>query len=252
MFKQLFLIVFCLLSYTSLQAIIIRHDREDSRYIALGSKFPSYCRINLPDGGGTLIDREWILTAAHVAEEIKALPHKVQCGNVMRDVERIFIHPDYKENGRRDVALLKLSAPITEIKPVPIYTKQDEAEQIAALVGHYITGTGKTGPDRKLKKEMRGATNRIETTNEYWLYFTFDDPDSNSVTDLEGVSGPGDSGAPAYITVGGKLFVAGVSSRSRDSNGDGIEPAYGDEDLYARVSLYKKWIKKTMKLKANK
>ena len=216
MFKQLFLIVFCLLSYTSLQAIIIRHDREDSRYIALGSKFPSYCRINLPDGGGTLIDREWILTAAHVAEEIKALPHKVQCGNVMRDVERIFIHPDYKENGRRDVALLKLSAPITEIKPVPIYTKQDEAEQIAALVGHYITGTGKTGPDRKLKKEMRGATNRIETTNEYWLYFTFDDPDSNSVTDLEGVSGPGDSGAPAYITVGGKLFVAGVSSRSRD------------------------------------
>ena len=66
---------------------------------------------------------------------------------------------------------------------------------------------------------------------------------------LEGVSGPGDSGAPAYITVKGKLFVAGVSSRSRDSNGDGIEPGYGDEDLYTRVSLYEKWIKETISLK---
>lgn len=246
MFKQILFAFFFLLSLTSTHAIIIRHDREDSRYIALGSKFPSYCRINLPDGGGVLIRQQLVLTAAHVAEEIKSLPHKVQCGNVTRNVERVFIHPDYKENGRKDIALLKLSAPITEIKPVPIYTKDNEAKQIATLVGHYITGNGKTGPDRKLKRELRGATNQIESTNENWLSFTFDSPDSKAVTDLEGVSGPGDSGAPAYITVKGKLFVVGISSRSRDTNGDGIEPAYGDEDLYTRVSLYKKWIKKTI------
>jgi hypothetical protein len=252
MLKQLLFAFFFLLSFTCAHAVIIRHDREDSRYVAFGSNFPSYCRINLPDGGGALIAPEWVLTAAHVAEQIKVFPHKVQCGNATQNVEQAFIHPDYKENGKRDVALLKLSMPITEIKPVPIYPKQDEAKQIATLVGHYITGTGKTGPDKKMKKEMRGATNRIETTNDYWLYFTFDAPDSKTVTDLEGVSGPGDSGAPAYITAGGKLFVAGVSSRSRDANKDGIEPAYGDEDLYARVSLYKKWIEETMQLKANK
>ncbi|MDQ3714044.1 MAG: trypsin-like serine protease [Acidobacteriota bacterium] len=250
--KQLFLAVFFLLSSTSTQAIIVRHDREDSRYIAFGSNYPSYCRINLPDGGGTLIDDEWILTAAHVAEEIKSLPHKVQCGGITRNVERVFIHPDYKDNGRKDIALLRLSEPITEIKPVPIYTKQNEAKQIATLVGHYITGTGKIGPDKKLKREMRGATNRIESANELWLVFNFDAPDSNAVTDLEGVSGPGDSGAPAYVTSGGKLFVAGISSRSRDTNGDGIEPGYGDEDFYTRVSLYKKWIKQTVRLKADR
>ena len=252
MSRSIFLLFFFLLFFTSTSAIIIRHDREDSRYIALGSKYPSYCRINLPDGGGALIAPEWMLTAAHVAEEIKTFPHKAQCGDVARDVELAFINPDYNETGRNDIALLKLSAPITEIKPTPIYTERDEAKQIAVLVGHYLTGTGKIGADKKLKKEMRGATNRIEKTNEHWLYFTFDAPDSNAVTDLEGVSGPGDSGAPAYITKGGKLYVAGIGSRSRDANKDGIEPNYGDEDLYARVSSYEKWITETMRLRNNK
>ena len=250
MFRSLFLLFVFLLFFTSTSAIIVRHDRDDSRYIALGSKFPSYCRINLPDGSGVLIAGQWILTAAHVAEEIKVLPHKVQCGEVMRDVEQVFIHPEYRQNGRRDIAILKLSAPIKEIQPVAIYTQKDEAKQIATLVGHYLTGTGKTGPDKTLKKEMRGATNRIEKLNEYWLYFTFDSPDSNAVTDLEGVSGPGDSGAPAYITVDGKLFVAGIGSRSRDVNKDGIEPGYGDEDLYTRVSSVQKWIEEMIQRKA--
>ncbi len=69
--------------------MIIRHDREDSRYTALGSKFPSYCHIRLLDWGGALIAPEWIQTAAHVAEKVKTLLHKVQCGNVMLDVERV-------------------------------------------------------------------------------------------------------------------------------------------------------------------
>ena len=248
MFKSILHFLFFSFFFTSTSAIIIRHDRDDSRYIAFGANFPSYCRINLPDGGGVLIAREWILTAAHVAEEIKTFPHKVQCGNETRNVKQVFIHPEYKSNGRRDIALLRLSEPVKDIKPIPIYTKRDEAKQMATLVGHYITGNGKTGPDKKLKREMRGATNRIETANEYWLSFTFDAPDSNTVTDLEGVSGPGDSGAPAYITIGGRLFVAGIGSRSRDTNRDGIEPAYGDEDLYSRVSLYEKWIKETLRL----
>jgi secreted trypsin-like serine protease len=89
---------------------------------------------------------------------------------------------------------------------------------------------------------LRGATNRVDGADDYWLYFTFDAPGSPGVTELEGVSGGGDSGAPAYLKVGGQLFVAGISSRSRDTNGNGVEPDYGDEDLYTRVSSYGKWI----------
>lgn len=78
------------------------------------------------------------------------------------------------------------------------------------------------------------------------MYFNFDAPDSPNVTDLEGSPGAGDSGTPIYLSVGGKLFVAGVSSRSFDTNKNGVEPDYGDTDLYVRVSSYQKWITETI------
>jgi hypothetical protein len=252
-FKSISFLLFFLFFFNSTNAIIIRHDREDSRYIAFGKKFESaYCRINVPDGGGTLIDSEWILTAAHIAVEIKSFPHKVQCGDSFVEIEKAFINSGFIETvGRNDIALLKLAKPVKKIKPVPIYTEKDEALQTAILLGHFTTGNGKTGPDKTLKMLLREATNRIEKTNDFWLYFNFDSPDSPAVTDLEGSPGSGDSGTPAYIIVGGKLYVAGIGSRSLDTNKNGAEPDYGDTDLYARVSSYQKWIEETIKRKSN-
>ena len=243
-FNIICLILLSVIFTQSTPAIVIRHDRKDAQYIKLGKKYESaYCRINIPDGGGSLIAPEWILTAAHIATEIKSFPHKVQCGNSFVEVEKVFINPGYIETiGRNDIALLKLVKPVKNIKPVPIYTEKDEAMQTAILLGHFTTGNGKTGPDKTLKMTLRGATNRIEKTNDFWLYFNFDSPDSPGVTDLEGTPGAGDSGTPAYLNVGGKLYVAGIGSRSLDTNKNGIEPDYGDTDLYTRVSSYSEWI----------
>lgn len=71
---------------------------------------------------GALIDPVWILTAAHIAVEIKSFPHKVQCGDTFLKVEKAFINPGYSEAfGRNDIALLKLVKPVERIKPVPVY-----------------------------------------------------------------------------------------------------------------------------------
>jgi hypothetical protein len=253
MSKRTFIIIICLslgffLSTQFTLAIVIRHDRADSHYVSLGKKYESaYCRINVPDGGGSLIVPEWILTAAHIAAEIKSFPHKAQCGNTFVEVGKVVINPDYLDSvGRHDIALLKLTKPVKKIKPVPIYTNKDEAMQTAILLGHFTTGNGKTGPDKNLKMMLRGATNRIEKTNDFWLYFNFDAPDSPAVTDLEGSPGAGDSGTPAYLSVGGKIYLAGIGSRSLNTNKNGIEPDYGDTDLYVRISSYQKWITDTI------
>src|SRR5262245_52702517 len=54
-------------------AIVVRHDRDDGAFVALGQKFPTTARVRLaaypdwPGDAGTLIDARWVLTAAHVA-----------------------------------------------------------------------------------------------------------------------------------------------------------------------------------------
>jgi hypothetical protein len=69
-----------------------------------------------------------------------------------------------------------------------------------------------------------------------------DPPSSAAVTPLEGVSGGGDSGAPAYVFANGEPQLVGVGSRSSDTNRDGIEQNYGDTDLYVNVPSYRRWI----------
>ena len=43
-------------------AIVIRHDRDDARYVELGARFPAAVTV-LPDGSGVLIAPDWVLTA---------------------------------------------------------------------------------------------------------------------------------------------------------------------------------------------
>lgn len=242
-------IFFCscllLLSSLSAKSIVIRHDREDALYKAFGARFKAVCRVT-EGGEGVLIHPRWVLTAAHVGEGLGPFNSYVRFGSERYEVQKVILHPEWISRGGissgRDIALLKLDRPVKGIEPVLLYTKDDEAGKVVTFVGHGYTGTGLTGPVRALGRELRAATNKVESVNDTSIRMVFDAPPAG--TELEGISGPGDSGGPALLEVGGKLYTLGVSSTN---NGQGDEECkYGTTETYARVSTSREWIEGTV------
>lgn len=226
--------------------IILRHDRADSLSFQLGSRFPSLVHLYLPtpkgaaDGEGTLIAPRWVLTAAHVGAEIRS-GHPVSVGTKSIKVDSVIIHPDWKDGGPHDLALLRLEKPVDSVRPADLYRGSDERDRILMIVGYGDYGTGLTGP-RGNDRRVRGATNRVDEATDLWLKFRFDAPDDPRTTGLEGVSGPGDSGGPAYFGEGDSAMLVGVSS-GQSSRATGGKPGhYGVVEYYVRVSRYVKWI----------
>ena len=96
--------------------------------------------------GGTLIDKDSVLTAAHCLVNPKPDKLQVVVGRTaldqnrgqLRSVSRRFIHPRYNGNGY-DAAVLKLSRPVKGIKPIKLATaKQNNLEK----PGHILTTAG--------------------------------------------------------------------------------------------------------------
>ena len=214
-------------------AIVVRHDRKDQAYLDLGKAFPSTVTLRRADNKsglgdeGTLIAADWVLTAAHVASDLGPAD-LVVVGAKTHKIERVIIYPDWHQDADMplDIALVHLVEPVADVAPAHIYTGSDEQGMVATLVGRGGTGTGLTGATRE-DRRVRAATNRVESTLDvfpvtaargqypaegFQLRFTFDAPGSTMTTELEGISGPGDSGGPAYVERDGVLYVIGVSS----------------------------------------
>lgn len=244
-------------------AIIIRDDIDDERYQIPASALPALA--DFPgEGHGALISPEWVVTAAHVVcmQDIE----EITINDLPRKVESVVVHSGHKMppdtlvkealasgDGTElraflassdDIALVKLRAAVTDVKPISLYRGSEEMGRRVQLIGKGATGNGKEGsePDAAHRTTLRRAFNVISSVDTRWISYTFDSP--NSGVPLEGMAGNGDSGGPVLVKEGGQWQLAGLVSW--DSSQRDLRTyrgaRYGDGGNNVRISHYIAWI----------
>ena len=245
----------------------------------LAPQYDGVVLINAIDGasafigtGSLLVDRTFILTAAHVVTnnsgtKLSGTIDFVTAGgtqSIIYTTDDVFIVNGYDPNDDNtivpnDVALIRINGVVPSgIQGYDIYRLHDEIGQDFTIVGYGQTGDGATGETDGSSGTKRVGTNTFEATDnltegpDYFrnLAYDFDDGTSaenaftndygipstlgvfSGATLVETAVGAGDSGGPAFINTSSGLTIAGIVSGSTDDS------KFGSTGSYARVSAF--------------
>jgi len=220
--------------------------------------------------GGTIINRRYVLTAAHCLydDRNQLLPKSKtwvvvgehnRCdgeryyrwwpneGGQAIQVESFIEHPDYDPNGKpNDIAILKLKTDIKfgdHVKPACLPTNpDDDFDGMTAIV----SGWGKTAMRYNFQNVHGKSSCKLKRTsltilgkeNKWCLRWSQNDATTRMCAFKKGTDTcQGDSGGPMVVVKDRKYVLVGVTSY-----GEGCADPRHYPGIYARVTNYLDWI----------
>lgn len=178
--------------------------------------------VNVGGASGVLITPTSVLTAAHCGST------SVRIGGKAYTAAEVIRHPAYSAN-TNDLAVVRLSEPVTGIAPIPILRSRPYVGQPTTLVGFGLGGTD-AGTIPGSGGVKRAGSTRIDGVTPTLLAFAFQ-------TRGEANIASGDSGGPAIVQVAGVNHVAGIAMGHTVGSS-----ALGDTAYETRVDAYASWI----------
>jgi hypothetical protein len=283
---RLFLLVAILLATDLIapnaRAGTIRDDVSDQQYTDLAA-LPEYAAVGKLDttfgsssyvGSGTLISSRWILTSASNVYNTTLSPSTASSVNfTVNGTTYTGASWVYNSgwNGNNvsagaDIALVRLSTPVSGVTPAVRYADTAEVGQTATMVGYGLTGTGLTGAVAGTAGTKRAGQNVVDLPDSYFvsyssniLYTDFDNPHNAADSwlgtatplDREYATASGDMGGGWFVGSGSNARLAAVTSFNSRRDGT-MNSDYGDVSAAVRVYAFNSWIDDTIAVQWNK